>query len=159
MKTLYIMRHAQKDESKPEQYDYDVELTQKGLEDCEKIAQKLKDRRITPDLIVASPAIRTRQTAEIVAKTLDYLKNIMYNEVIYQAFVNEIIESITYTFDTVDSLMIIGHNPALTALAITFTEFREEIKMGSIVKIEFDCDSWTAIDKTNAKFIEHFKLD
>lgn len=159
MKTLYIMRHAQKDESKPEQYDYDVELTQKGLEDSEIIAQKLKDTKNIPDLIVSSPSVRTRQTAEIVAKTLNYTKNIMYNEVIYQAFVHEIIESITYTFDTVDSLMIIGHNPALTALAITLTEFSEEILMGSIVKIEFDCYSWTTIDKTNAKFIEQFKLD
>lgn len=153
------MRHAQKDESKPEQYDYDVELTEKGFEDSKNIAQELKEKKILPDLIVSSPAIRTRQTAEIVAKTLDYTKNIMYNEVIYQAFVNEIVESITYTFDTVDSLMIIGHNPSLTALAITFTEFREEIKMGSIVKIEFDCDSWTAIDKNNAKLKEHFKLN
>ncbi len=159
MKTLYIMRHTQKDESNPEQYDYDVELTQKGLKDSQIIAQKLKDNSILPDLIVSSPAMRTRQTAEIVAKTLKYRKNIMYNEVIYQAFVNEIVESITYTFDTVDSLLIIGHNPSLTALAITFTEFKEEIKMGSIVKIEFDCNSWTTIDKNNAKFIEQFKLD
>ena len=159
MKTLYIMRHTEKDESKPEQYDYDVELTQKGLEDSETMAQKLKDKKIILDLIVSSPSMRTRQTAEIVAKTLDYTKNIMYNEVIYQAFVNEIVESLTYTFDNVDSLMIIGHNPALTGLAITFTEFREEIKMGSIVKIEFDCHSWTTIDKNNARFVEQFKVD
>lgn len=159
MKTLYIMRHAQKDESNPDQYDYDVELTKKGLEDSKIIAQKLKDKSISPDLIVSSPAIRTRQTAEIVAKTLDYTKNIMYNEVIYQAFVNEIIESVTYTFDTVDSLMIVGHNPSLTALAITITNFKEEIEMGSVVKIEFDCNSWTAIEKNNARFVEVFKLD
>lgn len=159
MKTLYIMRHAQKDESNPEQYDYDVELTQKGLEDSQIIAQKLKDKSILPDLIVSSPAMRARQTTEIIAKTLKYRKNIMYNEVIYQAFVNEIIESITYTFDTVDSLMVIGHNPALTGLAITFTEFKEEIQMGSVIKIEFDCNSWTTIDKNNAKFIEQFTLE
>lgn len=159
MKILYIMRHAQKDESNPEQYDYDVELTPKGLEDSKNIALKLKDKKITPDLIVSSPSMRTRQTAEIIAETLFYTKNIMYNEVIYQAFVNEIVESITYTFDTVDSLMIIGHNPSLTALAITFTEFNEEIQMGSIVKIEFDCNSWIAIEKGNARFVEQFKLD
>lgn len=159
MKTLYIMRHAQKDESNPEQYDYDVELTQKGLEDSQTIAQILKDDNVKPDLIVSSPSIRTRQTAEIVSKVLKYRKNIMYNEVIYQAFVNELIESITYTFDTVDSLLIIGHNPALTALALTLTEFREEIQMGCVVKIEFDCISWTAVDKNNAKFIKQYKLD
>ena len=28
----------------------------------------------------------------------------MYNEVLYMAFVNELIETISYTFDTVDSM-------------------------------------------------------
>ncbi len=86
MKTLYILRHAQKDESKQNEYDYDIELSQKGIEEATSIAQKLKEKDPLPDLIVASPAIRARQTAEIVAKGIRYRKNIMYNEVIYQAF-------------------------------------------------------------------------
>ncbi len=158
MKTLYILRHAQKDESKQNEYDYDIELSQKGIEEATSIAQKLKEKDPLPDLIVASPAIRARQTAEIVAKGIRYRKNIMYNEVIYQAFLNEIVESVTYTFDTVNTLLIVGHNPSLTALALTFGGFKEEIKTGCIVRIDFDCDSWTAIDKNNAKLIEHIEV-
>lgn len=154
MKTLYIMRHGQKDTSNPDEFDYDVELTQKGKDDTKIMGQKLKERKIKPDLIVASPAIRTRQTSEIISFEVGYRKNIMYNEVIYQAFLNEIIESITYTFDTVNTLMIIGHNPSLTALSLHFGGPKEELKMGSIVRIDFNCDSWTLIDKTNAKFID-----
>jgi phosphohistidine phosphatase len=151
------MRHAQKDESQPDLYDYDVELTAKGIEDTKKVSMKLKEKDIIPDLIVSSPAIRARQTVEIASKTLGYKKNIMYNEVIYQAFLNEFMESITYTFDTVDTLLVIGHNPALTSLCITYTEFKEEIKMAEVVKIEFNCNSWISIDKNNAKFIEIIK--
>lgn len=158
MKELYILRHAQKETSSSYEYDYDVPLAKQGVEDSKKIGQKLKNRKILPDLIVSSPAIRARETAEIVAKEIGYEKNIMFNEVIYQAFLNELVESITYTFDTVDSLMIIGHNPALTALAISFANFKEELQMGEMIRIEFDCDSWTMIDKTNSKFVEHFKV-
>jgi phosphohistidine phosphatase len=157
MKTLYIMRHGKKEESNSDEYDYDIELAKKGKDDSKTVSKKLKDQNHNIDLIVSSPAIRARQTAEIVSKTIQYDKNIMYNEVIYQAFVNEIVESVSYTFDTVDNLLVIGHNPALTALAITFTDFKEEIKSAQIVKIEFDCDSWISINKSNAKFIELIK--
>ena len=158
MKRLYILRHGEKEHSTLDDYDYDIKLSSKGKEECEKIGLILKDKEIRPDLIVSSPSIRTRQTSEIVAKQINYRKNIMYNEVIYQAFLNEIIESITYTFDTVDTLMIVGHNPSLTALAFTFGGIKEELKPASLVRIDFDCNSWTAIDKTNAKLIEHIEV-
>ncbi len=53
MKTLYILRHAQKDESNPEQYDYDIPLTKKGEVDSLELGQKLKEKGILPDLIVS----------------------------------------------------------------------------------------------------------
>lgn len=158
MKTLYILRHAQKDESNPEQYDYDIELTEKGNQDSIHLGNKLKEKNILPDLIVSSPAIRARRTTENVSEIIGYRKNIMYNEVIYQAFLNEIVESITYTFDTVNSLMIVGHNPSLTALAITYGGFNQEMEMASAIRIDFNCDSWTSIDKSNAKFIEYIQI-
>lgn len=158
MKTLYIVRHGEKD-TNPNVDDYDIQVTKKGLEDVVKLSKKLKEKNILPDLLVASPAKRTKTTAELVAKELGYSKNIMYNEVLFQAFVNEVIESITYTFDNVDTLMIIGHNPSLTALGVTLAGLKEKILMGEVVKIEFDCNSWTSIDKSNARLIEHIKVD
>lgn len=158
MKTLYILRHAQKDESVQNEYDYDIQLSQKGIEEAESIGKKLKEKDILPDLIVSSPAIRARQTADIVVKELNYRKNVMFNEVIYQAFLNEIVESITYTFDKVNSLMIVGHNPSLTALALTYGGFKKELGTACIVRIDFDCDSWTAIDKNNSQLIEHIEV-
>jgi len=157
MKTLYIMRHAQKDESKIYTHDYDVELTAHGFEEAQSVALKLKDKDIIPDLIVSSPAVRARETAQVVSEILEYDKSIMYNEVIYQAFLNEIVESITYTFDTVDSLLIIGHNPSLSALSLSLGGEKEQLQTANIVKIEFDCNSWTEIDKINARYIETIK--
>ncbi|RXJ89665.1 phosphoglycerate mutase [Arcobacter sp. CECT 8983] len=159
MKTLYIMRHADKDTSNPNIDDYDIQITPKGLKDVENVSKKLKAKNVLPDLLVASPALRTKQTAEILAKELGYEKNIMYNEVLFQAFVNEVIESITYTFDDVDTLMIVGHNPSLTALGVNLVGLKEKILMGEGLKIEFDCNSWTSIDISNAKLCYHIKPD
>ena len=112
-------------------------------------------KNIPIDLIVASPAIRTKKTAEIFADALDYKKSIMYNEVLYMAFVNELFETISYTFDTVDSMLLVGHNPSLTALAITLVGFKEKFEQGAIMQIIFDCDSWIDISVENAKLVSY----
>lgn len=155
MKKLYIVRHAQKEEENVQQDDYDRPLSQQGLDEAKSMAQKIASKKIRPDLIVSSPAVRTRQTAEVFAKEVNYLKTIMYNEVLYMAYLNELIETITYTFDTVDSMLLVGHNPSLTTLAISLVDFKEKIVPAGIVEIEFDCNSWIDISKENAKLISY----
>lgn len=157
MKKLFIVRHAQKEVEKAGQDDYDRPLSKKGLEDAQDMANKLFDKSFRPDLIVSSPSVRTRQTSEIFAKTLRYTKSIMYNEVLYMAYLNELQETLTYTFDTVESMILVGHNPSLTTLAFTLAGFKEEIAMGGMVEIEFDCNSWIEISKENARLISYEK--
>lgn len=153
MKKLYIVRHTQKEELTLQKDDYDRQLNEQGVIDANNLAKKFADKYGKVDLIVSSPAIRTRTTAEILAQKLNYRKAIMYNEVLYMAFVNELLETITYTYDTVDNMVLIGHNPSLTALAVTLVGFKEKFEMGAYMEIEFDCDSWIDIDKENAKLI------
>ena len=153
MKKLYIFRHAQKDIEIPEQDDYDRPLSDKGLEDAKLMGEKLANKKVSVDLIVSSPAVRTSQTSEELAKALKYNKNIMYNEVLYMAYVNELTETLSYTFDTVNSMILVGHNPSVTALALTIAGFKEKIPMGGVVEIEFDCDSWINISKENSKIV------
>lgn len=153
MKKLYIVRHAQKEEEFIGMDDYDRELSPEGVKEAENMAKYFASKNLPVDLIVASPATRTKKTAEIFAKALNYNKTIMLNEVLYMAFVNELLETITYTFDTVDSMLLVGHNPSLTALAITLVGFKEKFQMGAVMEIDFDCDSWIDICKENAKLI------
>ena len=152
MKKLYIVRHTQKEEEFTKD-DYDRDLSPEGLEKAKLNAENFAKKNIPIDLIVASPAIRTKKTAEIFADALDYKKSIMYNEVLYMAFVNELFETISYTFDTVDSMLLVGHNPSLTALAITLVGFKEKFEQGAIMQIIFDCDSWIDISVENAKLV------
>ena len=121
MKKLFIVRHTTKQKETQNEYDYDTELTKEGIEKATQMAQKLALENHQIDLIVASPAVRTRHTAEIFASELGYNKTIMLNEVLYMAFVNELIETITYTYDTVDTMLLVGHNPSLTAPSSNFS--------------------------------------
>ena len=154
MKKLFIIRHTQKDESISGD-DYDRPLTDLGLQNAHEIGKFLDNKNVKIDLIVASPAKRTRQTAEIIAQEVTYRKSIMYNEVLYMAYVNEMIETLSYTFDSVETMILIAHNPSVTALALTLVGLKEEVKMGGIVEIDFDCDSWIDVSRENAKLIDY----
>jgi len=156
MKTLYIMRHPEKDE-KSSSDDFFLTLTTKGESDAKNIAHKLSQRGVHPDLIVSSPSLRTETTSMILARELHLNKNILYNEAFYEGYLGEAIESINFTLHTVETLIIVGHNPLLTNFANHFVTYRHRINLGEVLQIEFNASSWVDIDPSNAKLIEIIK--
>ncbi|NQY92599.1 MAG: histidine phosphatase family protein [Campylobacteraceae bacterium] len=156
MKTLYIMRHPEKDvNSSPD--DFFLTLTSKGESDAKSIAHKLSKRGVHPDLIVSSPSLRTETTSMILARELHLNKNILYNEAFYEGYLGEAIDEITFTLYTINTLIIVGHNPLLTNFANHFVAFKHRIDLGEVLQIEFDVSSWVDIDPSNAKLIELIK--
>jgi len=153
MKTLYIMRDPEKD-TKSSSDDFFLTLTAKGEIDARNIATKLFNKNVKPDLIVSSPSLRAETTSMILSKVLDINKGIVYNEGLYQGYLEELIESVTFTFHTVDTLMLVGHNPLLTNFANHFVGYKDKIGMGEVLKIEFDTSSWVDVEVDNAKLIE-----
>ena len=72
MKTLYLVRHAKSywgDQSTP---DFDRPLNQRGKKDAPFMGNILNDKKIKPDLIIASPAKRAKKTAIAIADTISY---------------------------------------------------------------------------------------
>ena len=62
---LYLIRHGIAEERQPEIADEERALTKEGRQKTEKIAQRLKKLNLNFDLILTSPLVRARQTAEI----------------------------------------------------------------------------------------------
>jgi len=156
MKTLYIMRHPEKDELSSSD-DFFLTLTSKGENDARSIAKKLSQKGVVPDLIVSSPSLRTETTSMILARELNLEKNIIYNEAFYEGYLGEAIESINFTMHTIDTLILVGHNPLLTNFANHFVSYKHRIDLGEVLQIEFNADSWIDIDPHNAKLVELIK--
>ena len=64
MKTLLIMRHAKSDYPPDVRDDFDRPLNERGRKDLPRVAQLLATFGPRPDAILASSALRARQTAE-----------------------------------------------------------------------------------------------
>ena len=67
---LYIIRHAWAEEGSLDQDDYDRRLTKKGRTRFENFMRSMKKSGFSVDLIVTSPLVRTRETAEIMIDVL-----------------------------------------------------------------------------------------
>lgn len=153
LKTLYVMTHPSKETGSNED-DFFVPLTQIGIKEAQNIANQLKEKDVELDLIVSSPSLRTETTSMIVSQALNIKKTILYNEVLYQGFTEELIESINFTFYSVETLLIVGHSPLLSNLANHFVGYKEKLKEGIVLHIIFDTNSWVDISEYNAKLID-----
>jgi phosphohistidine phosphatase len=111
-RTLLLMRHAKSDW--PAGVD-DIErpLAGRGRRDA-KAAAALFARRTAPQLVLCSPALRTRQTLQLVRQGFDPSPVVRFQPVIYGANWSELVQLIRRTPDSAQVLLVIGHEPTMS---------------------------------------------
>jgi len=150
-KVLYIVRHAKSSWDYENVADVDRPLKVKGIKSAYEIARSIKLKNNLPDLIISSPANRALHTAMILARIFETpASQVQIDSGFYESTFNCCLERIAGTDDTVNTLMVIGHNPDFTDLANQFLhEPLPDLPTAGTVKLEFACDRWNQIDKTN----------
>jgi len=118
------------------------------------MGEVLNDNKIMLDLIISSPAKRTKKTAIEISSKLGYPeKKIQFNEDLYEASSNTIIKLIKKIEEKYDRVMIFGHNPGLTMLNNHISNhYIDNIPTCGIVALQFD-KKWSEIDKNSCKFL------
>lgn len=118
MKTIFIVRHAKSSWKYPRLDDFERPLNKRGYRDAPLMGRRLKKRQVMPERIFASPAVRAAMTARIIAAALGYpLRDICYSEALYDFSESSLLQVVRQMDDTISKAMIVGHNPAVTALA------------------------------------------
>jgi phosphohistidine phosphatase len=154
MKTLYLVRHAKSSWKEPKLDDKERPLNKKGKNDAPLMGEILKDKGLSPNLIVSSTAKRASKTALIIAEILGYPKDkINFMDDVYEATTHDLLEIIGKTEEKKSSLMIFGHNPGLTMLHNYLSKhYIDNIPTCGIVALKFNCP-WKEINKNSAEFL------
>lgn len=144
MKTLLLCRHAKSSWDDPDLTDFERPLNTRGRRDGRFMGDLLRDRGISPDRILTSPANRAMTTARMIAETLGYpLDRIIVDERIYEAHPGDLIEVAESIDDGVGLAMIFGHNPGLTEVANLLSDTAiGNLPTSGIVCLELPVDSW-----------------
>jgi phosphohistidine phosphatase len=118
-RTLVILRHAKA--ANPEGVaDRDRPLTPRGHADSAAAGAWLDHSGLVPDLVLCSPARRTRETWHGVALGLSSAPEVHYADALYGGSVRTLMAAVRETADDVSTVLLIGHNPALSDLSAAF---------------------------------------
>ena len=153
MKTLILVRHAKSSWDEPHLADFERKLNNRGLHDAPFMGEKLKERNVNPELIFASPAVRAFKTATFIAEALNYpVEKIIKKELIYEKGPRDILYMLNEQDDKINTIMLFGHNPDLSALTNYLCDFNEgNLPTCGTVCIDFNTDSWVNIGDEKGK--------
>ncbi|MHC3993260.1 SixA phosphatase family protein [Thiomicrolovo sp. ZZH C-3] len=145
MRTLTLMRHAKSSWDDPALGDHERPLNARGRKAAKTMAQRLHAEPYTPDLVLVSSALRTRQTAEALQKAYDGALAVQTEPLLYEATSETYAEVIRKVDDAVDALMIIGHNPTLEWIAETLGGKAVHMPTAAYIRFEIPC-RWSAFE-------------
>ena len=145
-KSIAIMRHALT-ESGWQKPDTDRCILPEGEAQTEQVALKMSAAGIKPGLVWASPALRAEQTAAIVVRQICQDVEIETVRQLYYDDEYSVADLITICSDTVDCLLVVGHNPMVSRLVSRLSGSGDFgwFATSELVWLEFDTDSWAKI--------------
>lgn len=152
MRRLILLRHAKSDRP-PGIADLDRPLNTRGKRAAPRMGVYLAAEGLIPEVVVVSPARRTRETWEAVQGALKGLEAEIVPS-IYEAPETALLAVVQSTPDTAGSLLMIGHNPGLQDLAMRLVGSGEtaarrrlalEFPTAAVVVLDFEGDVWSTV--------------
>lgn len=155
-KRLSLVRHANAEQDSDVR-DFERPLSRKGRGEAEDMARRFLDRALVPDLIMASAAARTRETAEIFGRILNVPPRLLQAEdSLYLADGDHILACIRAMGPRVGHLMVIGHNPGISAAAISLAPeaINTDLPTCGTLTMHVSCARWDLIDRRGVRDAE-----
>ncbi|HET8735786.1 MAG TPA: histidine phosphatase family protein [Pricia sp.] len=148
MKTILLVRHGKSS------WDYSVDdkdrpLKARGINDGHLVSETLKSQNPAIDAAFSSPANRALHTCLIFLRHLNFpfVKFQITNE-LYDFSGERVLKFIKRLDDTLDTVLIFGHNEAFTNVANQLgNSYIDKVPTTGLVQLNFDVDTWASVEK------------
>ena len=164
MRRLLLLRHAKAERLQPGGRDHDRVLAERGRADAKKLGLYLARHAFVPDRAAVSTAARTRETWALLATAFAKAPPARFDERIYDATPQAILEMIKDTGVDTGTLLVIGHNPSLQELAAMLIasgdidareRLGEDFPTSALAAISFAAEDWLGVHPRGGR-LEHF---
>jgi phosphohistidine phosphatase len=157
LKYLILMRHAKALKESADGSDFSRDLDERGKKDAVVMALALTKTNFQPELIVSSPAKRTKKTSKIMAKELQMNESqIAFDSNIYEAGINDLMHVIHELDEMNSTIMLVGHNPSITSIVGYLTStFAEHVPTSGIVVVGFQENNWRLVQARTGRVIAY----
>lgn len=151
MKRLMILRHAKSDWNAGASSDHQRPLNRRGTAAAMTMGKVLADMGETPDLIYSSSAQRARETAMLANESGDWGCEIVEIDELYGTSAGGALQIAAAAPDTVERLMLVGHEPTWGYLVRSVTGAAVTMKTATVAGIDLRMETWKhAPDATGA---------
>jgi phosphohistidine phosphatase len=144
MKTLLILRHGKTQQYSP-RGDHARELTERGRRNSRTMGEYIRGLTGTPDAIITSDAVRSVQTAEIVAPATGFTGELTIDPRIYEADLPTLLALVLEIPNDVAIALLVGHNPGFEELSGALAGIDPDdvrLPTAGLAHVEFDDDAW-----------------
>jgi phosphohistidine phosphatase len=154
MLTLSLLRHAKSGWSDAHLKDIERPLNERGAKAAPRMGAFMARHGLVPGLVLCSPAVRTRQTLDLVLTRLKATPRVVYEDALYLGSPAAMLKRLRKVAAKVRHVMIVGHNPGLQALAQqlagegpeeNLAALGEKLPTAGLAVIEFDEATWTKL--------------
>lgn len=138
---LYLFRHGIAEEGAPGKPDSARALTPEGMEKIATVVKIAERSGLEPSLILTSPYVRARQTAQIAADELAYRGPVLSIESLVPHGTPEAVWRDVRDHAHESAILLSGHEPLLSHLVawlLNAPSLRVEIKKAALVRIDLD---------------------
>jgi len=132
MITLSLLRHAKSNWDDPALKDFDRPLSRRGETAAPRMGAYMAAQRLAPDLVLSSPAVRARQTLDLVLPSLPGGLTVVYEDSLYLAAPSVLLGRIRRIEAEVRHVMIVGHDPGMHSLALELSGSGEAGKLQAL---------------------------
>ena len=145
MKTLLLLRHSKAENAAPGSSDISRSLNERGKKEAQTIGTFIRKQNLAVELVLCSPAVRARETAELVLAAAEVTANVRYDQRIYEAGPRQLLEVISEVEEDKSGVLLVGHNPVMEELLRALTGRGEPMTTGTLAKIAFNFDEWSRV--------------
>ena len=146
MKTLFLIRHAHARPLAAGRSDHDRTLDERGLRDAQEMGRRLRQRGVDPDLVITSPAVRARTTAQLLTAELGVApQQIRVDPRLYASSAEKLLYIVQELDDGAGCVMLVGHNPEMTEVAQHLSRDIQDMPTAAVARFDFNVRSWSAV--------------
>jgi len=161
MLSLALLRHTKSSWETGEQDDFDRPLNERGRNAAPIMGEALKSIAFEPQLILCSPAKRTRETLELLELSHKRShENVLFDEQLYLTNPETLLDRLHQVAPTSKRVLLIGHNPGLHGLALmlagtgdakSISRLEDKFPTGALAVFSFQETAWRDVQPASGR--------
>jgi phosphohistidine phosphatase len=160
VKRLYLLRHGKSSWDDASLPDHERPLAPRGRRAAKLMGDHLSREDIHPAFVLCSSSVRTRETLSRIGKALGDEPPVQFEEELYGAGAEQLLERLRQLPADLSSVLLIGHNPGMHELALDLADsgvqlarLEEKFPTAALATLEFELETWADLEPGSGELV------